>query len=116
MANSAHSVEYVSTERRASPRYPLDADLEFRVLTPGQESWIHMGRTVNMSRSGLLFDTEEEALDSGSPVELWSDWPARPPELERWLRIWGWVVRQRDRSVAIAIRQYSFEQQRKRAH
>lgn len=114
MANPAHSLETLSTERRTSTRYPLQAQLEFRILTAGQESWIHIGRTVNMSRGGLLFDTEEY-LESGAPVELWIDWPARPRELERWLRVWGWVVRQRDRSVAIAIRQYSFEQHRKRA-
>jgi hypothetical protein len=114
MVNSAHSVESTSSERRASARYPLNAELEYRILTPGQESWVRLGRTLNMSRSGLLFQTEE-FLENGSPVELWIDWPARPPELERWLRIWGWVVRQRERSVAIAIRQYSFEQHRKPA-
>jgi hypothetical protein len=114
MANSAQLLESISTERRASTRYPLDAGLEYRVLTPGQDSWIHNGRTLNMSRSGLLFETEE-SLDSGSPIELWIDWPARPPDVERWLRIWGWVVRRGERSVAIAIRQYSFEQRRKRS-
>jgi hypothetical protein len=92
----------------------LDASLEYRILTPGQECWVRIGHTLNMSRSGLLFETEE-FLESGSPVELWIDWPARPRDLERWLRVWGWVVRQRDRSVAVAIRQYSFEQHRKPA-
>jgi hypothetical protein len=112
MANPAHSFETRTTERRASPRYPLEAELEYRVLTAGQESWTHAGHTLNMSRNGLLFHTEEY-LENGAAVELWIDWPARPRDLERWLRIWGWVVRQRDRSVAIAIRQYSFEQHRK---
>ncbi len=114
MAKTAHTVEAPTSERRTSARYPLEAALEYRVLTPGQEGRPHVGRTVNMSRSGVLFDTSH-SLDNGSPVELWIDWPARPPELERWLRIWGWVVRQRDRSVAIAIRQYSFEQHRRRS-
>ncbi len=114
MANSAQSIEPDATERRTSPRYPLHADLEYRVLAPGRESWVRIGRSINMSRSGILFQAEE-VLESGSPVELWIDWPARPPDVERWLRVWGWVVRQRDRSVAIAIRQYSFEQHRKPA-
>jgi hypothetical protein len=113
MAHPAHPLKVTTSERRGSPRYPLEADLEYRVLTPGLEAWPRLGHTVNMSRTGLLFNTAD-SLENGSPVELWIDWPARPVEVERWLRVWGWVVRQCDGSVAVAIRQYSFEQHRRR--
>jgi hypothetical protein len=91
----------------------LVADLEFWTLRPGQEQYRHSGRAINMSRNGLLFETDH-SLEAGTAVELWIEWPAHPPDSDRWLCVWGWVISQNGRLAAIAIRQYSFEDQRRK--
>lgn len=108
MAEPAHPLEHISEERRAAVRYPIDASVRYRVLAANTKRISHLGRVVNMSRNGLLFETEER-LDTALPIELWIEWPARPFRSERWLYVGGRVVRQSGRSVAVAIRQYSFE-------
>ncbi len=96
------------TERRTAQRYPLEADLEYRVLRPGQEGHSYHGHALNMSRKGVLLKTTQR-LAVGAAVEMWIEWPARPVASRRRLYVCGWIVRQSGSSVAVTIRQYSFE-------
>ena len=108
MAERAQSLNHMSQERRAAVRYPIDARVRYRVMAANTKRISHVGRVMNMSRNGILFETEER-LDTGIAVELWIEWPARPYRSERWLYVGGRVVRQSGRGVAVAIRHYSFE-------
>jgi hypothetical protein len=47
-------------------RFALDLRLRYR--SPGEKQW-HEGRTENISRSGVLFRTEE-VLDIGTEIEM----------------------------------------------
>ncbi len=53
-------------------RYELDVPLRYR--RPGETCW-RDGRTVNASRSGVLFQTAGEEFDKGTTIELELDLP-----------------------------------------
>jgi hypothetical protein len=53
-------------------RYPVDVPLRYR--RPGDPGWRH-GRTVNASRTGVLFQTAGEEFDKGTTLELQLELP-----------------------------------------
>jgi len=63
-------------ERRASDRFPIERDILYKVTNRQSEDETGLGRTVNMSSSGVLFATEA-SLIAGRRVELAIDWPAQ---------------------------------------
>ncbi|SRR5579885_1467470 len=63
-------------ERRASNRMDIERDVQYRVLNRGQAEPEARGRTVNMSSSGILFQTDQ-VLIPGRRIEVAIDWPAQ---------------------------------------
>lgn len=59
-------------ERRSRQRFPLSLEIEFR--TYGKAGQFGLGQTLNISSSGLLFQTADARMLSGSIVVL-VNWP-----------------------------------------
>lgn len=82
-------------DRRLNWRYPISAALQYQLLKRGGVFQTGVGRTVNISSSGVLFEAEADtALTPGIRIELLVEWPARineEVELNLWLG--GQIVR-----------------------
>jgi hypothetical protein len=97
-----------SSERRNSNRFPLERDILFRVLTKRGDPECGIGRTVNMSSSGVLFSSERE-LTPGKVVEVAIHWPAQLDNTTPLKLVGrGRVVRSDTGQVAIEIQNYEF--------
>ena len=97
-------------DRRAAKRLPIERDVRYKVLgLRGQVKEVGLGRTINMSRSGVLFTTESILL-SGARVELSISWPVL---IDKFTPIKlvasGNVVRVESGQAAIAIQKYEFK-------
>lgn len=61
-------------EQRSHQRYPIQLEVEYRLLGKGRSEYFGTGKTRNVSSGGVLF----EALGSpppGSAIELMLSWP-----------------------------------------
>ena len=65
--------EKTPKERRGSMRMPIERDISYKVR--GLMAWAGSGKTVNISRGGVLFTTQSHLL-VGAEVELAISWPA----------------------------------------
>jgi hypothetical protein len=63
-------------DRRSERRYAIAANLEYRVICDCQVIQTGIGRTVNLSKSGILFESEE-MLPAGTEMEVSIAWPVR---------------------------------------
>ena len=96
-------------DRRLQRRYPLELDLEFKIVDGDQVVSTGTGRTGNISSGGVLFHAAE-GVPSGPHVELAVRWPAvlgNAPFLE--LRIFGRLVRNDAQGLAMRMSRYHFE-------
>ena len=96
-------------DRRLQRRYPLELDLEFRIVDGDRVVSTGAGRTGNISSGGVLFHAEDD-VPNGPNVELAVRWPAvlgNAPFLE--LRISGRLVRNDAHGVAMRMSRYHFE-------
>jgi len=101
--------EIIRGDRRLQRRYPLELDLEYRILKDDRVVFTGTGKTVNISSGGILFHAEE-SVPSGHSVELSVHWPAllgNSPFLE--LCISGRLVRSEEGGVALRMNRYHFE-------
>ena len=64
------------TERRGTSRFPLQEEVQYKVLHRAAARTIGIGKTLNIGSSGILFTTEEQ-LPLGRTVEISVNWPAR---------------------------------------
>jgi hypothetical protein len=69
-------------ERRASARFPIRCELQLKTSNKRFAILTGTGRTVNISSSGLLFQSNSN-LPLGSWLELSIEWPVRLNE--KWL-------------------------------
>lgn len=97
-----------SLERRSKARFPLRLGVQYRILSGGP-SLVGVGRTVNMSSCGLLIESEEANLRTGSKLQLNVDWPFRlhgttPLQLIVSCR----VTRSEPEEFAVRLEQYLF--------
>jgi hypothetical protein len=106
-------VEHENADRRTSDRFPIEREVRYKVLSKKNGEEIGVGRTINMSSTGVLFTTEQLLLP-GRRIELSISWPA---ELNHRcaLRLVarGRVVRFDDGKAAMQIQQYEFKTQAK---
>jgi hypothetical protein len=96
-------------DRRLQRRYPIELDLEFRIMKDDQVVSTGAGKTGNISSGGVFFHAVED-VPSGPHVELAVRWPAvlgNSPFLE--LRIFGRLVRNDAHGVAMRMSRYHFE-------
>lgn len=61
-------------DRRSGRRYPIAAELEYRVICGYQIIQTGVGRTVNLSKNGILFESEQ-MLPPGTEMEVSIAWP-----------------------------------------
>ena len=60
-------------DRRLSQRFPMERQIQFKSQR-SKSALIGSGTTVNMSRRGVLFTTDQ-SLPEGEPVTLEVGWP-----------------------------------------
>jgi len=95
-------------ERRGTDRFPIESELRYKMVETKGAPEAGMGRTLNMSSSGVLF-TSESQLPVGRRVELSVDWPAQlNDQCGLKLVAQGRIVRASAEVAAIRIDKYDF--------
>ncbi len=98
-------------ERRAKRRFRIEQEVRYRLLYGQRIAETGVGKTVNISSSGVYMTTET-VLSPGLPVELSIYWPALLNDIcPMKLMIYGCVVRSDEKGAAIAIERYEFRTQ-----
>lgn len=100
-----------TTERRRSSRFPIEREVRYRTLNQRSEILSGIGKTLNISSSGVLFTTEHE-LPVGTRLEISISWPAQLNErCSLNLVARGRVSRLTKGQLALQIQQYEFRTQ-----
>jgi hypothetical protein len=95
-------------DRRSGLRFPIDSSLEYKILRNGKVLESGPGRTLNISSSGVLFESDA-GLTPGATVELSIAWPARLYDTAPiQLHVRGKAVRISGGAVAVRIVSYDF--------
>ena len=100
-----------STERRRSSRFPIEREIRYKTLNQRAELMAGVGKTLNISSSGVLFTSEHE-MPLGTRLEVSISWPAQLNErclLNLVAR--GRVTRHDKGKLALQIQQYEFRTQ-----
>jgi len=95
--------------RRKTRRYPTEAVVTYKVIEgQGKGVLAGVGRSVNLSAGGLLFDSDA-GLPVGSTVEVSVAWPARLNDTV-WLKLWlvGHIVRSQGTLTAVRTMRHEF--------
>ena len=66
--------ETIQGDQRAKDRYPITLELQYKLMHGGRVERTGVGKTVNISSSGVLFETDE-SLPANGNVELSMKWP-----------------------------------------
>jgi hypothetical protein len=95
-------------DRRAADRFPIEREVKYKALTRKGLDEPGLGKTINMSSNGILFQTSSTLLP-GRRLELAVNWPAQlgngcPLKLVAK----GKVVRSDANTAAVEILQYEF--------
>jgi PilZ domain len=91
------------SERRLSRRYKIRIALRFRVAEDGPASKWRVGRTSDMSNSGVSFQCRHP-LPPDAHIEMVIDWPSKQGGIHPiFLRAAGHVVRSCDGEVAVRM-------------
>lgn len=61
-------------EQRSHQRYPIELEVEYRLLTKGRSQNRGSGKTRNISSRGVFFEALESA-PAGSSIEIMLTWP-----------------------------------------
>ncbi len=102
-------------DRRLKRRFRIEQECRYRVLYGHRIAESGVGRTVNMSSSGVWLTTET-VLPAGLPVELSINWPAMLNQVcPMKLMIFGCVIRSDTTGAAISVERYEFRTQGARA-
>ncbi len=96
------------SDRRAKARFPVEEEVRYRLLDGKKCAAAGVGRTLNISSSGILF-MADACLMPGKQVELAINWPAQlNAKCPLRLVARGRVTRCRGRRVAVEIDNYEF--------
>ncbi len=74
VARAAVRLPKISTDQRTRQRYPIELEMEYRLLSKGRAEHSVTGKTRNISSGGVFF----EALGTppaGSSIEVMLSWP-----------------------------------------
>jgi hypothetical protein len=98
----------VLTEQRSHQRYPIELEVEYRLLAKGRSEQVGSGKTRNISSGGILFDALGSRPATGS-IEVLLSWPfllegVCPLKLV----MKGQIVRSDTRGVAIQYNYHEF--------
>jgi PilZ domain len=95
-------------DRRAGERMDIQQEVQFRTMNRREPGKGGSGKTVNISSSGVLFQTDD-TLATGHRIELDIDWPARlNDKCALKLVARGRVVRYQKGLAALEIVQHEF--------
>ena len=89
-----------SGDRRSDKRYPIRLDVEYKLCNRGRVEHFGVGRTVDVSSGGVLFETFGD-VPVGRPIDLAIKWPFLLDEkcgLKLQLR--GYVIRRDHKRIA----------------
>lgn len=107
----AHTVRFLephSADQRMNRRYPITLDIEYKLIRKGRVERLGLGRTLNISSSGVLFEAKE-SLPAGSSIELLMHWPFMLEGVcPLKLVIHGFVVRSDSKGVAVRSKHHEF--------
>jgi hypothetical protein len=93
---------------RSDCRYPIAADVIYQLIGHGKIVSEGRGRTVNISKSGVLLETED-ALPIGIRVALQIAWPAKLDlDVRLALHLQGRTLRSDGNYTAIVIARHEF--------
>jgi len=98
----------LSGDRRSNKRYPIQLDVEYKLCNRRRVEHFGVGRTVDVSSGGVLFETVGD-VPVGRPIDLAIKWPFLLDEkcgLKLQLR--GYVIRRDDKKIAVKIAHYEF--------
>jgi hypothetical protein len=95
-------------ERRADRRYPLVAEIEYRIRYGRSRTETGRGKTIDISRTTVFFQAMEP-VPVGTPIEVSIPWPARlQGTVPLSLVVTGITVHARSECVALRILRYDF--------
>lgn len=96
------------SERRNKRRYPINLEVQYKLLKHRRIARLGSGRTVNVSSGGVLFEADD-LLPQGVPIELALNWPfLLHGSCNLKLVMRGRIVRASDRTVAIRAEFHEF--------
>jgi hypothetical protein len=108
LAPNVRFLESHRVDQRLSRRYPITLEIEYKLLRKGRVERLGLGKTLNVSSGGVLFETNE-ALPAGSSIELLMQWPfllegVCPLKLV----IHGSIVRSDSKRIAVRTKHHEF--------
>lgn len=91
--------------RQRRRRFTVNAAVEYRILSRGSPGLgIGYGRTVNISRTGVLFQCDGPAPPIGTVIHLSIAWPVDlDGKVPLKLSVDGFVVRNQEHCIAVEI-------------
>jgi len=108
LAPTVRFIESHRVDQRSNRRYPIALEVEYKVLRKGRVERLGLGRTLNVSSGGVLFEAHEP-LPAGGSIELLMHWPfllegVCPLKLV----IHGSVVRSDSKGIAVRSKHHEF--------
>ena len=101
--------ETIHGDRRLQRRYPIELELEYKIIKDDRVVSRGVGKTENISSGGVLFQPTER-VPVGPHVELAVRWPAVLGNVQFLeLCISGKMVRSDSRGVAMRMSRYHFQ-------
>lgn len=102
-----------NADRRSSDRFSIEREVRYKILNKKNSEESGIGKTINMSSTGVLFTTEQMLLP-GRRIEVSISWPAQlNARCALRLVARGRVVRFDSGKAAMEIQQYEFKTQAK---
>ena len=101
--------DIIRGDRRLQRRYPIELELEYKIIKDDRVVSTGAGRTGNISSGGVFFHADSIVVN-GPSVELSVRWPAvlgNAPFLE--LCISGRLVRNDSNGIAMRMSKYHFQ-------
>jgi hypothetical protein len=102
MAHDARKRRQPASERRQCSRYPIELTLHF-VSIHGSETISGEGKSINISRNGMLFSGISRRLTNGNILLVTADWPAQPAGTHLVLFLHGQIVRTKGSNIAMSV-------------
>jgi hypothetical protein len=95
-------MEYPSGDRRQHRRYPVDSQVEYKVVSGREVTEIGFGRVLNLSSGGILFESDCP-LPAGVNVKLIIAWPSQASATRLKAHVSGYIVRSEGNCAAVRI-------------
>ncbi len=71
---AAGRLQKVISEKRSHQRYPIELEVEYRLVSKGRPEHLGSGKTRNISSGGVLFEPLD-APPTGGIIEVMLSWP-----------------------------------------